>query len=96
MLKSFILQTRPFAIFDPANAEHRAIYYKFQQTQSWIHSPYQWAIEDDSNNLVYFLSRKMIEYYTSLEFAKPKAKPRSKTKPVLKINDIKSRKKAVN
>jgi hypothetical protein len=92
MLKSFILHQRPFAIFDPANKEHRDIFYKFQKTQSWKHCPYQWTIEDDSTNLVYFLNRKLLDYYMSLEF---KAK-KPRAKPVLKIKDIKTRKKAAN
>ena len=92
MLKSFVLIQRPFAIFDPANKEHRELFNKFQKTQSWSHSPYQWTIEDDSTNLVHFLHKKLIEYYMKQEF-RPK-KPRAK--PVLKINELKTRKKAQN
>lgn len=98
MLKSFVLHQRPFKIFEPANAEHRAIFHKYQVTHSWQHSPYQWTIEDDSTNLDHFINRKLLNYYMSQEFAKKKApqvsKPRAK--PVLKLNELKSRKKAQN
>lgn len=100
MLKSFVLHQRPFKIFDPANLEHRSIFYKFQQTQSWQHSPYQWTINDDSTNLVYFINRKLLDYYMGQEFTKKKAstttRRKTATKPVLKLNELKTRKKAQN
>jgi hypothetical protein len=89
MLKSFVLSTRPFLIFDPKNPEHRDIFNKFQRTQSWQHSPYQWTIDDDSTNLVHYLNKKLVAYYLSTEFDKPARTKR--TKPVLKIKDIKTR-----
>ncbi len=93
MLKSFVLTQRPVKIFDAGNAEHRNLYYKFTNTKSWKLCPYQWAIDDDSIDVVHNMSKKMLKYYSDLEFNVKK--PRKTTsKKVLKINDLQSRKKA--
>ena len=91
MLKSLIHQ-RPATIFDPTNKAHRELYYKFLATSSWIHCPYQWIIEDDSADVVYYISKKITTYYLSQEFSKPvvkrQRKPKSNTR-VLQLNSTK-------
>lgn len=85
MLKSLIHQ-RPATIFDPNNKAHRELYYKFLSTSSWVHCPYQWVIEDDSADVVYYISKKITSYYLSQEFSKKVAKKQQKignTKVVL-------------
>jgi hypothetical protein len=59
---------RPFVIFDPANKEHRAEYYKFVKTGMWGHCPYRFVITDDQGDVVTMIQRKLIAYYVSKEF----------------------------
>ncbi len=87
MSKTLLKSTRPFVCFDPADSDHRRYFYNFQKTNSWRGCPYQWIIEDESLDVVHYISKKLVDYYTSTEFKK--AKP----KPVLKLNTIK---KSVN
>lgn len=65
------LQQRPWAIFDPADKRHRAYFDKFLKTQSWRDCPVQWMIADDSKDVVHYISKILLAYYTSNEF-KPK------------------------
>jgi hypothetical protein len=98
MLKSFVQHNRPYAVFDAKNAEHRDLYYKFLHSASWKHCPYQWLIDDDSADVVYYIQKKLIDYYMDIEFKtvakKPQKSRKSTDKNVFKINDIKTRKKA--
>lgn len=93
MLKTFILHQRPVAIFNPELLEHRELFYKFLKTMSWTHCPYQWAIDDDSLDVVHCINKKMIKYYMNAEFVVKKPR-KSAQKNVYKINDLKPRKKA--
>ena len=95
MLKSFILHQRPVQIFDPSNLEHRQLFYKFQTTQSWAHCPYQWAIDDDSLDVVHNMSKKLVAYCLAAEFVVKKPRKTTKTpeKNVFKIKDLQPRKK---
>jgi len=97
MLKTLVKHQRPFVIFDPKNTEHRTLYYRFLKTQSWKHSPYQWAIDDDSLDVIHSIQKKLIDYYTALEFKSVAKKQQKNTKTVdkkvLKINDLQSQKK---
>jgi hypothetical protein len=90
MLKTFIHQ-RPATIFDPNNKSHRELYYKFLSTSSWVGCPYQWVIEDDSTDVVYYISKKITTYYLSQEFSKPVAKKQQKISNT-KVVTLKSRK----
>jgi hypothetical protein len=96
MLKSFILFQRPTKLFDATDPEHRALFHKFLKTQSWAHSPYQWAIDDDSLDVVHCINKKMVEYYLASEFVvkKPRKPAKTPTKNVFKIKDLQPRKKA--
>jgi len=85
MLKSFLLNTRPFTIFDPSNRNHRESYFKFQKTKSWKHSPVQWTIDDDSSDIVHCINKKLVDYYTSKEFIK---RPVKTVKKVVKKPQI--------
>lgn len=95
MLKTFILHTRPIKIFDPSLAEHRELYHKFMKTTSWSHCPYQWAIDDDSLDIVYCINKKMINYYMDAEFVvkKPQKTTKKSQKNVFKIKDLATPKK---
>lgn len=83
MTKHLLKMQRPYVCFNPDNKEHRQHFYNFQKSSSWAGCPYQWVIEDDSIDVVHYISKKMVAYYMSNEFKK------SKSKPVLKLNTIK-------
>jgi hypothetical protein len=91
MLKSLIHQ-RPATIFDPNNKAHRELYHKFLSTSSWVHCPYQWIIEDDSADVVYYISKKITTYYLSQEFSRAVAK-KQQNKSNTKVVPLRSRKK---
>jgi hypothetical protein len=95
MLKTFILHQRPIKLFDSSLVEHRELYHKFLKTMSWAHCPYQWAIDDDSLDIVHCINKKMLNYYMNVEFVAKKPQKATKTaqKNVFKINDLVSRKK---
>ena len=89
MLKTLIHQ-RPVEIFDASSTEHRELFYKFLETQSWAHCPYQWIITDDSADVVHYIRKKITNYYLSQEFYKPVVKKQQKSKTkVLQLNNTK-------
>ena len=62
---------RPYVVFDPANKVHRRWVAEFQIRRSWGPCPVRFVITDDEgDNLVAVLQRKLIEYYTAKEFGK--------------------------
>ncbi len=68
MLKIWVLNNRPFAVFDAANKEHRRAYREFLRTRSWSHCPYQFVIEETYSDLLSNINHKLVEYYTQQEF----------------------------
>lgn len=95
MLKSFVNQ-RPYALFDPANAEHRAYFYYYLKNASWGKCPYQWHITDDSTDVVYYINKLLVNHYMDGEFVKKsvaKKLQKSVDKNVVQISTQKSRKK---
>lgn len=91
MLKSLALQ-RPAKIFDPADREHREMFYTFLKTWSWTHCPYVWLITDDSTDVVHYIQKKLTAYYMDKEFAKSVVKTRRR-KSNTKLVPANSRKK---
>ena len=57
------LNQRPFVIFDATNPEHRSAAKEFFRTGSWKNCQWQFFIADDSNDLPYFLSKELLNYY---------------------------------
>jgi hypothetical protein len=90
MLKTFALQNRPFAIFDAANKEHRTLFNKFRTTRSWAHCPYQWALDDDSADIVHSISKKLVEHYMNAEFVvkKPRNSRKTVTKSAIRLKKV--------
>jgi hypothetical protein len=72
------LHQRPWTTFDPANKDHRAYFTAFLKTRSWKECPVQWIIGDDSQDIVHYISKVLLAYYTTAEFA-PK-RPRNVVK----------------
>lgn len=73
------LSLRPFARFDPADAEHRRYFRDFLRDNSWKDCPLRFLIEDYSENVVYYIHKKLLDYYISKEFDVVK-KPRNVVK----------------
>jgi hypothetical protein len=68
------LRQRPWTLFDPADKNHRAYFTEFLQTRSWQHCPVQWIIGDDSQDVVHYISKVLLEHYAAKEFAPKKRK----------------------
>lgn len=67
---------RPWVVFDPLNENHRRYYADFAKYATWGRCPVRFIMDDDSNDLVTMIQRKLVEYYVMQEFpvvAKPKA-----------------------
>jgi len=83
MLKTSIKSQRPFVVFDPSNGEHRKNFYIFKKINSWANCPYQWIIDDDSIDVVYCITRKLVDYYIQREFIDSQSR-----KHVIEMNKI--------
>lgn len=60
--------TRPWTKFDAKNKVHRAYYAEFLRTQAWGHCPWRFFVEDEGGNLIGYIQRVLLEYYTEKEF----------------------------
>lgn len=89
-MRSFILNSRPFVVFDANNQEHRSLYNKFLKTRSWKHNPYQWIIDDSSLDVVHNINSKILRYYMNAEFSVKKTK-KPAPKKVLSIKTANSK-----
>lgn len=69
------LSGRPYAVFDPANENHRAFYYQFVKTGTWGSCPYRFVVPEDHGNLVTMIQRSLVTYYVEQEFARPRKRP---------------------
>jgi len=67
MLKTFLL-SRPYAVFDASDKEHRRAYYNFIKTKSWHNCPFQFVLEEPYFDLPSNINQKMVEYYMKQEF----------------------------
>jgi len=74
MLKTHHIHLRPWAQFDPANKSHRSYFNEFLKTRSWKNCPVQWTIGDDSQDVVHYINKVLLNYYTALEFTSKKSK----------------------
>lgn len=78
MLKTFLI-SRPYAVFDANNADHRRAYRHYLETNSWADCPYQFICETPYIELPANINQKLVEYYIGKEFKKSKTKVRTKT-----------------
>lgn len=77
MLKTFLI-SRPYAVFDATNADHRRAYKQYLDTNSWAECPYQFICEEPYLDLPSNINQKLIVYYMAQEFKKRKTKVRTK------------------
>ena len=68
---------RPWVVFDPHNENHRKYYADFCKYHTWGRCPVRFIVDDDSNDLLTMIQRKLVEYYVMQEFpVLPKPKPK--------------------
>jgi hypothetical protein len=60
---------RPWVEFDAANPQHRAWFAEFQRSRSWAKCPVRFTVSGQAGVVHGIIQRKLIEYYTDLEFA---------------------------
>ena len=61
---------RPWAIFNPKNAEHRGHYAQFLKKRSWRSCPVQFYLEQGYGDLPAMIENKLSAYYLGQEFRK--------------------------
>jgi hypothetical protein len=61
---------KPTVAFDVNNRQHRQDYATFLKTGSWKHCPVHYEIVDVAGEVQSVVQRKLLEYYSSKEFAK--------------------------
>lgn len=59
----------PPQVFDAANESHRLAYAQFLATKSWGHVPVRFIIDDNSQDLLHMIQRKLSKYYLDREFS---------------------------
>lgn len=59
---------RPWVVFDPHNKDHRRYYSDFVKFATWGRCPVRFVMDDDSNDLITMIQRKLVEYYVEREF----------------------------
>lgn len=77
MLKTFLI-SKPYAVFDANNADHRRAYKHYLDTNSWADCQYRFICESPYLELPASINQKMVEYYIGKEFTKSKTKVRIK------------------
>ena len=77
---------RPVVAFDVRDAQHRRWFAEFVKYQTWGRCPVRFMAEALDQDLVSYISDKMLAYYVQQEFesGKPKTKNKSSTKPQTK------------
>ena len=86
------LKSRPWAVFDVSNKEHRRWYWQFVQHGSWGRCPYRLIVPDDQGDLITMIQRTLVKYYVEREFVAKIPQNTSNTK-VLRKKSVKSTKK---
>lgn len=80
---------RPWAIFDPANMQHREWFYEFLTTGSWRHCPVRFAPGDQAAELLGWIQRELVLHYAEKEFGKARRQPRQRPPAVeVPLTDI--------
>jgi len=59
---------RQWVVFDAHNANHRKYYADFCKYATWGRCPVRFIMDDDSNDLITMIQRKLVEYYVMQEF----------------------------
>ena len=62
------LQSRPWTVFDPDNADHRRYYFEYIKTNTWGKCPVRFVLPDRQGDLVSMIRRSLIDWYVLHEF----------------------------
>ena len=60
---------RPWAVFDPANEQHRSYYRQFVLTNSWGSCPVRFMVLEDHGDLISMVQASLAKWYTWKEFS---------------------------
>ena len=71
---------RPVVAFNVRNAEHRRWFAEFVKYQTWGRCPVRFMAEALDQDLVSYISDKMLAYYVQQEFESGKTKTKTKIK----------------
>ena len=63
------LGCRPWALFDPANADHRRYYRQFALTNSWGQCPVRFMVLEDHGDLISMVQASLAKWYSWREFS---------------------------
>jgi len=85
MLKTWLLDKKPYAVFDAVDPKHRQAYYDFIQQGNWSNIPYRFVLEEMYTDLPSSINQKLTAYYMAQEFKKTTTKVL--TKKPLKLVD---------
>jgi len=77
---------RQWTVFDPKKKDHRQWFAEFQRTNTWSNCPVRFIVDDNVGDLLTMIQRKLIEYYTDVEFGK-KRKVRSVQRTLTLVKD---------
>lgn len=66
-MTSLNLVSRPWALFDAANKQHRKYYKDFVETNSWGGCPVRFTLNEESGNLISMIERNLVRFYLSKE-----------------------------
>ena len=64
------VRSRPWAVFDPKNPDHRNHYSQFLKKRSWRYCPVQFYLEQGYGDLTSMIENKLTAYYLGQEFRK--------------------------
>lgn len=69
------LSGRPYAVFDPANRQHRSYYHDFVQSGTWGRCPFRFVVPEVQGDLVSMIQQSLVDYYVNREFKSVAKKP---------------------
>lgn len=69
-MSKLVLSSRPFAVFDASNKQHREWFAEFTRTNSWGNCPVRFLYQNQGmGNMVALMQRDLINYYAAMEFS---------------------------
>ncbi len=67
-MSQLLIHSRPWVIFDPANAQHRQYYQDFAQNKTWSNCPVRFILPLNYSDLVSMIQQSLADYYVNNEF----------------------------
>ena len=64
------LHSRPWVRFQVDDPQHRQWFAEWTKTMSWKNCPVRFAIDDEHGDTLAVIQRRLIQYYSEIEFGK--------------------------